>query len=501
MNERNGSRSIDPTTIGQSFDIEDLPSIRDAAPSRVMSVSPNEASEQSPMSENKAGSTRTSEAVFLSPRVVDESSFDELATTMRTLVDDADRARGELQQAVDSVRHEHEQPKQAAAQLQERLRLGARMLKAFQAQIERVESTMNDLGDQHQLVERERQQLFERLGEVEATARDAIDQLEEKAVSIGDDSMKAFEKRLEDSAQRGPDPEELNRTLNQQVDAAFTRFEELVARYDPAFLRETDADERIREMIAAAETHLDNYARQRRGEIDRHAEQLGDLHARTTEFIERLESAEVGAAAARHHAEDCSRQVRSDSDAARVIATQCVETKAALSTELRKAQTASDELATRQERLAETFDDQFVRGDALQKQLDRSLKSVDRATHDMDEVSSTCDRLESLLARLEPWQSLLCTAELDEEGLPRSATAMADQLRSGIGEDMQALADTLHGVANRVTGLGLPAATRRVSAATEAKPETTESAEAPEITTARDRRAADDSLLKFRPPR
>ena len=83
--------------------------------------------------------------VFLSPRLVDQHAFDELAGTLRGLIDQADTATRQLEERQQWFASNAGEPAQAAARLQERLRLSAQMLKAFQTQIDRVESTLETL--------------------------------------------------------------------------------------------------------------------------------------------------------------------------------------------------------------------------------------------------------------------------------------------------------------------------------------------------------------------
>ena len=451
----------DPT----AFDIDDLPSLRDeprdvprvTVPHRVMNISPSEADQSNSMTDQtNARPVGTSEEVFLSPRVVDQESFDELATTMRTLVDEAVRSTQRLETVMHEARSEQEAPAKAAAQLQERLRLGARMLKAFQAQIDRVDATMSDLGDQHQLVEVERAQLVDRLEEVEKAAQSSITNLEGRLQVLVDDAAATFETKLATTNTDLPDLDDFQSDLMSMVDGAFERFEKLVKTHDPAFVREADADARIREMIEAAMAKIDDYARQRKGEIDRSIDRLADLQQRSDTFIERLETAEVNAAAICHRADDSARQVRSESEAAREIASQCVEAKAGLSAELRRSTQSLEDMDATRARIVEGLDDHVARADAVQQQLARAQRTIDAAAGRLDAATDTCDRLEQLLDRLEPWQGLLCHAELDDDGLPRPATELVETLRNGIGNDMKALADTLHGVARRINHLGLP---------------------------------------------
>ena len=125
-----------------------------------------------------------------------------------------------------------------------------------------------------------------------------------------------------------------------------------------------------------------------------------------------------------------------------------------------------------------------VRGHGVHQrvqQVARARKTIGTAADRLEGATDVCERLELLLDRLEPWKELLCEAELDESGLPRRATQLVETLRTGLGADMNDLAETLNGVARRITALGLPVP-EKASAVTETKPESKKDGP-PEITT------------------
>jgi uncharacterized coiled-coil protein SlyX len=87
---------------------------------------------------------------FVTPRVLDQSSFDDLAGMLRALIGEARSASRELD---DRLGADPAAASAAPAQLQERLRLGARMMKAFQNQIDRVAEVSSELDERERRLE------------------------------------------------------------------------------------------------------------------------------------------------------------------------------------------------------------------------------------------------------------------------------------------------------------------------------------------------------------
>ena len=80
----------------EAIDIRDLPPLRDASETAVMSVSPSNVE-----NENGAGSEELADQeIFLTPRVVDQRSFGELTTMLRGLIEQAQNAASDLRSQI-----------------------------------------------------------------------------------------------------------------------------------------------------------------------------------------------------------------------------------------------------------------------------------------------------------------------------------------------------------------------------------------------------------------
>jgi predicted transcriptional regulator len=99
---------------------------------------------------------------------------DHLAT-LRRLIDQADAVSTHLQNLVERTSRSDAGSAKASVRLQERLRLGARMLKALQGQIDRVEAANEALEQQLSGLEGRLSQLIDGSCErLEAIAREAV---------------------------------------------------------------------------------------------------------------------------------------------------------------------------------------------------------------------------------------------------------------------------------------------------------------------------------------
>ncbi|MCA9296952.1 MAG: hypothetical protein KC983_10550, partial [Phycisphaerales bacterium] len=142
--------------------------------------------------------TNGSREAFLAPRVLDQRAFDELAGTLRSLIDEAGASRTSLEQAMQRIGDGDVYASKASEHLQDRLRLSARMLKAFQAQIERAEHAVERLTKQENV-------LSSLIGRVEEAQRrdaqrmdDAADAFRARLNEIAEHTAASFDQRLRD---------------------------------------------------------------------------------------------------------------------------------------------------------------------------------------------------------------------------------------------------------------------------------------------------------------
>lgn len=176
---------------------------RTVALRRVLSVSPSAStmSESTPQQngthpQNGAGNGVRSTAPdpMLTPRVIDQRVVRELTDSLRAVLDDAQNASEQLRRGVDDAGQQKTQLTQATNQLQDRIRLGARMIKAFQSQIVRIESAIEDFVKTENNVDSIQREIDSRLDDFQTR----LDEMVGRAVNRVDEAANERERSLKE---------------------------------------------------------------------------------------------------------------------------------------------------------------------------------------------------------------------------------------------------------------------------------------------------------------
>ncbi len=146
--------------------------------------------------------------LFLAPRIVDQQVADDPTGSLRALIDHAASAARALETQLGRLDQAETRAAEAATRLQDRLRLGARMLKAFGVQIDRVEAAVGAAGERRadapaaaqRRATRSHRVLDELRKRIEAVSRQAIDELEQRLRCHRDDLGGVDERVVELSA-------------------------------------------------------------------------------------------------------------------------------------------------------------------------------------------------------------------------------------------------------------------------------------------------------------
>lgn len=173
----------------------------DGSHPRVVSVS------AAHLAQRQESSSMPSTEIFLTPRVVNQATFDELAGEFRALIEAAGRTLGELRQILGQAGAVDGQINSASNQLQERLRLGARMLKAFQTQIDRVDLNLQGMEQRRAQAEEAEQRLNDRAAAAEQRVSDAMRRFEASMHTAAEAAIASFERQLRESHPRFADVE------------------------------------------------------------------------------------------------------------------------------------------------------------------------------------------------------------------------------------------------------------------------------------------------------
>ncbi|MFK7958919.1 MAG: hypothetical protein AB8G96_00200 [Phycisphaerales bacterium] len=389
---------------------------------------------------------------------------------MHDLLEQADRMMVQLQTGIEEARSTHAEPASLAHRLQERLRVGAKMLKAFQAQIDRAELVVTEASDRSKVAETLETHLDDATRSIAASSREEADRVKRELAAVIDAARTAIDER----ARRRERPAVEVNTIIEAVETHVSgKIDEVNAYFDertPTLPTQETLDLRVEQVLAAAMERFDRHAAQRRSELDAQTANFDQLQARATAFAERLEATESRSEAIQTRSEESARSIRGELEEAHAVARQCLDARNGLAAELRKAVSGSDEIAARGERIRLDVDEQVTRYDRLQTHVSSSMGTIEDAVRRIDHAERIVDRLERLTDRLAPWEGLLTSGPQTAEGLPKSAVDLVDHIQSGLGRDIEAISTTMRDMAERMGGL----APRRTTTATVAASATTE---------------------------
>jgi chromosome segregation ATPase len=326
-----------------------------------------------------------------------QASLDRFAAELSAMIEVAACTADTLNRRLQEAGEGENRAAATSAQLQEQLRTGARMLKAFQSQIGRVEQTL------------ERQEAYERqVADVQAKIEQCFAGIET-----------CIDRTLESVALRLA---ELARTAVERFDEGIAQREVRVAELDARIAQCASGIDGICEMIE---------------QVQGTASSAVAANQRT---LEKLEESAV-----------TSRQLLSQHDQARK----------SLATDLHAMR---DGLRTIEEHSVE-HNQSAAEALRLSAEADETLRArlieLRNATSESDRVVESVAALNDLLARLQPWETLLLSGTINDDGLPEPLAKVAGEVRQQISQDMNWLSLTMKDVAERVSQLAqLPAGGR-----------------------------------------
>ncbi len=202
-------------------------------------------------------------------RVLDEDAMREQADKLTSLIDDAASSSRELDGLIESGRKVSTGAASAKQELQDRLQLGGRVLKAMESELNRVEQVLGGLGERQEQAEEASTKLHGRLSEIDGridTAMSAVD----KRVTVALDDLDAHRQSTERTRTR------LEHLL-EATSALGDRFREIQAQLASGMGKFEEGLERALEGIEAG-----------KGQAERVSSQLDDqifaLKARVNDF-------------------------------------------------------------------------------------------------------------------------------------------------------------------------------------------------------------------------
>lgn len=344
-------------------------------------------------------------------------SLDRFAAELSAMIEVAATTADSLNRLLRETGEGENRAAAASAQLQEQLRLGARMLKAFQSQISRVENT------------------FELQKAYQQQVADTQAKIEQCFAGI----EACVDKTLESVAYR----------LAELARTAVARFDEGIASRQQ---RLSDLDGRI----AQCASGIDGIC----------------------EMIESVQSS--ASAAVSSNQETLNKLTAVGKDAKRLL-NQHEQARKSLASDLQAIRDAMAEMERHSEGSHAALREATAHGVRADASLRQRLQEIDAAQGDSERVAQTVVALNELLARLAPWEKLLLSGTLNADGLPEPLAKVASDVRQQISQDMNWLSLTMRDVAERVSQLAQVPAVAAPEPARGQEPDENEEPRQPEI--------------------
>lgn len=119
-------------------------------------------------------------------QVLDRDAVDNLAETIETVISDFQRAAGKLTNLTDQAQRHRAEAEQASAKLEQRLRLGLRLLKALQERTDTIAAATEDLDERQRRTEQAEARLEQQFVEFDDRLKEAVAQFQQQTANTSD---------------------------------------------------------------------------------------------------------------------------------------------------------------------------------------------------------------------------------------------------------------------------------------------------------------------------
>lgn len=427
--------SVEPSSNGSPSTPVPMP--------RVLSVSPRDHEEgQEPFAPTVEPDN------FITPRTIDHQPNDEIVASMRELIAEASVASSRLTNLIEQTSDSDAWANKASVHLQERLRLSARMLKAFQTQVDRVEGALERAGSREEELAKTDEVMNEAYEKFENHICSTIERYERRMKEITDRSIERFDRHIADQR------DDLERIEKQTAEA----------------MKSSESAMKIAEEVESEVSGVAIRVSENMRAMDLKAGEVRELNARIIDELS--QTAETHHHRVQQTVGDLDETIEKGTAGVRELLGKCDEASKLLVIDLADSRREIEESAVRCRGIRcalETKLDQCRDAEtAFQKKLEETTELVSSLEID----ARTYEKLQKVLDRLEPWKNLLLRETGDQAGLPEPVAHMVDQLREGVGRDMSRISQTLTDIVGRIESSGITG--HLPSRTTELKPHTAE---------------------------
>ncbi len=119
-------------------------------------------------------------------QVLDRDAVGDLAETIETVIGDFQRAAGKLTDLTDQAHSHRTEAEQASVKLEQRLRLGLRLLKALEERTDNIAAATEDLDERQRRTEQAEARLQQQFVEFDDRLKEAVAQFQQQTVNTSD---------------------------------------------------------------------------------------------------------------------------------------------------------------------------------------------------------------------------------------------------------------------------------------------------------------------------
>ena len=119
-------------------------------------------------------------------QVLDRDAVDDLAETIETVIGDFQRAAGKLTNLTDQAQRHRAEAEQASAKLEQRLRLGLRLLKGLQERTDNIAAATEDLDERQRRTEQAEARLQQQFVEFDDRLKETVAQFQQHTANTSD---------------------------------------------------------------------------------------------------------------------------------------------------------------------------------------------------------------------------------------------------------------------------------------------------------------------------
>ena len=444
---------------------------QDTSSQRVMSISPTDID---PVAEPM---TIDRDDVLLTPRVLDQNAFDQLSQTLRALIDQASGAAEQLRDEFDQASEAKGQASNASEGLHERLRVSARMLKAFQSQIDLVQERITQLTTARKEAQAASDNLNGLAEKFESRVTDAAAIFEDQIDETLQSRLKRFDKQLTEREQATAD-------MSDRITRAEARVNELVTQTERRVESVVErAEGRVQPIVTDAKQQAESLLAEVRGSIETVAGNAKDAvsglmkgaqgriealqadtkrHAKATvteaqrsvdALVKVVEGAEINAADAAMKSAQATQKIdKAAADTSQIIA-QVKHARKLLGDHLLEATDQIDQLSNKSDKICRSVRNGQDELESAARRLAQAVASVNDVDEKRKQLNQTCITLGPLLDQLKPWESLFQATDGEQTVGAHPIVRLLDEMRSGLGEDAARLTGTMRHMAARLDDL------------------------------------------------